>query len=191
MRNISRESPRHLQSAQVRSDGVRVLCLALYCNRFTINRLCGRWSSRSIACNINAIAGEASGESCILTLAADRQREGVLRDGDDCSLRRFVNHNRDHRCWREGATDHLGGIIRKGDDVHLFTAKLLNHRLDARAALSNNSANRVESNLVRSDDHLAAVPWLTCNRADLNETCADLWHLKLKELLDEVLMRAR
>ncbi|MEY4072570.1 MAG: hypothetical protein RLY94_725, partial [Chloroflexota bacterium] len=38
MRNISRESPRHLQSAQVRSDGVRVLCLALYCNRFTINR---------------------------------------------------------------------------------------------------------------------------------------------------------
>ena len=41
---------------------------------------------------------------------------------------------------------------------------------------------------MRSDDHLAAVPWLTCNRADLNETGADLWYLKLKELLDEVLM---
>ncbi len=134
MRNINRESPRHLQSAQVRSDGVRVLCLALCCNRFTINRLCGRWSSRSIACDINAIAGEASGESCILTLAADCQREGMLRDGDDCSLRRFVHHNGDHWSWRECAADHLSGIICEGDDVYLFAAKLFNHRLDARAA---------------------------------------------------------
>ena len=115
----------------------------------------------------------------------------MLRDGDDCSFGRFVHHNRDHRCWREGAADHLGGIICEGDDVYLFAAKLLNHRLDARAALPNNGANGIEPNLMRSDDHLAAVPWLTCNRADLNETCADLWHLKLKELLDEVLMRAR
>ena len=88
MRNISRESPRHLQSAQVRSDGVRVLCLALYCNRFTVNRFCRRWSSRSVACNINAIAGEASGESCILSFAADRDlphAQGMVRVAATCS----------------------------------------------------------------------------------------------------------
>ena len=82
------------------------------------------------------------------------------------------------------------GVVVPRDDVDLLAAELGDDGLDARAALADGGADRVEAFLARGDGDLRAAAGLAGDRLDLDRAAVDLGHLELEQAAQEALVGA-
>jgi hypothetical protein len=82
-------------------------------------------------------------------------------------------------------------IFAVGDDVDLFAAQLLHHRLDARALDADAGADRVHVAIARANGNLAARAGLTGRRLDPHDLFVDLADFLLEQLLEQALRGTR
>ncbi len=75
------------------------------------------------------------------------------------------------------------GVVVPRDDVDLLAAELGDDGLDARAALADGGADRVEPLLARRDGDLGAAAGLAGDRPDLDGAAVDLGDLELEQAL--------
>ena len=85
--------------------------------------------------------------------------------------------------------DEDAGVVAPRDDVDLLARQLGDDGLDARAALADGGADRVEALLARGDGDLGAAAGLAGDGLDLDRAAVDLGDLELEQALEEVLVR--
>ena len=88
----------------------------------------------------------------------------------------------------EGVGHEDAGVVAPRDDVDLLAGQLGDDRLDARAALADGRADRVEPVLARGDRDLRAAAGLAGDRLDLDRAAVDLGDLELEQALEEALV---
>ena len=81
------------------------------------------------------------------------------------------------------------GVVVPRDDVDLLAGQLGDDGLDARAALADGRADRVEPLLARGDGDLRAAAGLAGDGLDLDRAAVDLGDLELEQALEEALVR--
>ena len=82
----------------------------------------------------------------------------------------------------------VDGVLGPLDDVDLLAAQLGHDRLDARAALADGRADRVEALLARRHGHLGAAARLAGDGLDLHGAGVDLRDLQLEQAAQEALV---
>ena len=145
---------------------------------------------RHVAPDVDPPAGQAGREPGVLALAADGQREHPLGDGDAGDPVLLVDVDRDDLGRAQGVGHEDRRVVAPRDDVDLLAGQLRDDGLDARAALADGRADRVEPLLARRDRDLRAAARLAGDRLDLDRPAVDLGDLELEQALQEALVRA-
>src|SRR5262249_1823670 len=115
---------------------------------------------------IDLPAREPRGEARVLAALSDRERELVVRHGDQHLLLRLHHLRLDHLGGREGARDEDDRIAAPGNDVDLLAPQLANDGLDARALDADAGAHRIDLVVVRDDRDLRARAGLAGDALD-------------------------
>src|SRR5581483_2581819 len=143
-----------------------------------------------LASDVDAPTGELRGETGVLALLADRQRQLAVRHDDvrGLVLRDDVDAHDVRGLERVG--DVLLGLLAPLDDVDLLATELVDDRLHAQTALPDARAAGVDAGLARADGDLGARAGLASDADDLDLPVIDLRDLELEEPLHEKLVRA-
>ena len=201
LRALPLPSPASAAADSARLGGARLLRLSASAARASaVASVAGAASARlrgdaarlgggDVAPDVDPPAGQAGGEPGVLALAADRQREHPLGHGDGSrsgAPRRWSTP----RTWagRQRVRDEHARVLVPRDDVDLLAGELGDDRLDARAALADRRADRVEALLARRDGDLRAAAGLARDRLDLDRPRVDLGHLELEQAAQEPLV---
>ena len=144
---------------------------------------------RDVAPDVDPPAGQARGEPGVLALAADGQREHPLGHGHVRDAVLLVDVDGDDLGRAQRVGDEHAGVVVPRDDVDLLAGQLGDDGLDARAALADGRADRVEAVLARRDGDLGAAAGLAGDRLDLDRAAVDLGDLELEQALQEALVR--
>ena len=81
-------------------------------------------------------------------------------------------------------------VVAPRDDIDLLARQLGHDGLDARTALADRGADRIEAFLARGDRHLGPAAGLTGDGLDLDGAAVDLGDLELEQALEEALVGA-
>src|SRR5262249_58520470 len=132
------------------------------------------------AVDLDVPAGEPGGEPDVLSLAADGQRELVVRDDHarDLLLPVELQAGELRRAQRVGDQVLVG--LAPADDVDLLAVELVRDGLDAGAADADAGADAVHALVVAVHGDLGAVARLARDAADLDHALRDLGHLQLR-----------
>ena len=123
---------------------------------------------RDVAADVDPPAGQPRGEPGVLALAADGQREHPLGHGHARDPVLLVDVDRDDLGRAQRVGHEHGRVVVPRDDVDLLAGQLGDDGLDARAALADGRADRVEALLARRDGDLRAAAGLAGDGLDLD-----------------------
>src|SRR4051812_10222840 len=110
--------------------------------------------------DVDAPTGQPRGEPGVLALAADRQRELVVRHDHRRLLVLVVDEHLADAGRAERLGHEAGGLVVVGDDVDLLAAQLGHDHANARAAWAHARADWIDAVGVRDDRDLRAVAGL-------------------------------
>src|SRR5205823_12240758 len=144
------------------------------------------------ALDVDAPAGELGGQTHVLALLADGERQLLVFDDDFHDALAVVDDLDTLRLRRAQPVRHeRHRILRPLDDVDLLAAELADDRLDARALHADACADRIDVALARVDRHLGAVARFADRAADHHGAVIDLRHFLLEQLDEQRRIRAR
>src|SRR6516164_9367197 len=141
--------------------------------------------------DVQVPATQLAREADVLAAAPDRLRQLVLGYRDVHAVRVLIDHDRHHLRRRHGVDDELRRVLHVRDDVDALAGDLVGNRLYARAAHADAGAHRVDARIVALHRDLGAHPRIARGAEDLDQALADLGHLELEELDEELGRGAR
>ena len=144
-----------------------------------------------LALDVDAPAGEAGGETGVLALLADRQRQLVVGHDDLGGAGVLVDAHFLDLGRAEGLGHEIGGVVRERDDVDLLAAQLVDDHAHARTAGADAGPDRIDVVVVRPDGDLRAVAGFPGAGLDLDDAVGDLGDFQLEQALDQTGVCAR
>ena len=138
-----------------------------------------------LADDVELPARELRREAHVLALAADGERELLVRDDELHAPVGLVDDDLVHLGRLDRRADEARRIAVVRDDVDLLAAQLLHDGLHARALHADARADRIDVRVAARDGDLRARARLAGAGDDLHDALVDLGHLGLEELLDE------
>ena len=102
----------------------------------------------------------------------------------------FVEHHLHHLGRLQRIDDEGRGVRRPGNDVDLLALLFVDHRLHARAAHADASADRIDRGIVRHHRDLGARARITSDRLDLDDAVVDFRHFLREQPGGELRMGA-
>ena len=127
--------------------------------------------------NVNVPARKLRGQTHILPVPADRQRQFTLRhDGFD-AVAIVVDNDLGNLRRLKPIDDEGRGVFKPGNDINFLALQLADHRLNARAPHTNASANGINGTLARDDRDFRPTSRVPRDALDLHDTFINLRHL--------------
>src|SRR6185295_7887175 len=136
-------------------------------------------------------AGQLAGEADVLAATTDGLREPILGYRDVHAVRVFIHHDRLDFGRRHRVDDKLRRVLIPGDDIHPLAGNFVRHRLHARTAHADASADRVDARVVSLHGDLGAHAGIAGSSQDLNESLPHFGNFELEQLDQEFGRRAR
>ena len=102
----------------------------------------------------------------------------------------FVEHHLHHFGRLQRVDDEGRGVRRPGNDVDLLALQFVDHRLHARAAHADASADRIDRGIVRHHGDLGARARIASDRLHLDDAVVDLRHFLGEQPRGELRMGA-
>ena len=143
-------------------------------------------SELGLGFDVDLPAGQPRGESGVLTITTDRQRELVVRHDDRGLLGLVVDEHLTHSRRRERFGDESRRLIVERDDVDLLSTQLRDDHPDSRSPGADTGPHRIDSVAVRDDRDLRPPARLAGDIGDLHQVVGDFGHLELEQLLDQL-----
>src|SRR5262249_23918697 len=122
-----------------------------------------------LAAHVELPGRQARGQTDVLSLLADGERELIVRDDHLHGVLVLVHDDARHLRGRQRAADVLRGIGGPVDDVDLLVAQLLHYRLHAGTPHADAGADRVDVAVVRRDGELGPAARLARRALHLDD----------------------
>ena len=135
--------------------------------------------------DVDLVAGEPGGQTCVLTLLADGQTQLVGGHRHAAGLALVGQLHADHVRRRQRRGDELGGILAVLDDVDLLAPQFIHDGVDALPSGANARADGIHVGIVRPHGDLGAVARFPGDGAHLHGAVVDLRHLQLEQPLHQ------
>ena len=135
--------------------------------------------------DVDLIAGELGGQTGVLALLADGQRELVVGHHHAAALAALQGQNGEDVGGGEGGGHILGGVVAIFNNVDLLAAQLGDHVVHAGALGAYAGADGVHVLVGRPDGQLGAAARLAGDGADLHGAVVNFRHLQLEQALDQ------
>src|SRR5690349_432519 len=123
--------------------------------------------------DVDLRSGEMARQAYVLTAAADRKAELIVRNDDFDPALFLIDDDAADRCRLEGVDDEGRKILAPRDDVDLFALQLLNDGLDTAALHADAGANRIDGAVVADHADFGAAARIACRGLDLNDSVVD------------------
>src|SRR5450759_1943350 len=150
----------------------------------------GLLSCCDVGPDVDPPAGQPRRETRVLTFAADREAQLVVRNHDTGrSGARVHDLDARHPRRRQRGGDELRRVLGPAHDVDLLVAQLVHHRPYPLTHRTDAGALRRHVGVGAAHRELRTVPGFARDRLDLDDALLDLRHLELEQLLDQPRVR--
>ena len=137
---------------------------------------------------VQSPTGQPGGQTGILALFADGQRELPVRHHHDGSLFLLEQFHMDRFRRAESVGDEGLGLFVPRYDIYLLALKFIHYALDPVAPDADARADRVDAGLCGAHRDLAAEPSLAGDSFNLNHAVVDFRYFDLEQPFQHVLM---
>ena len=144
-----------------------------------------------LAAGVDAPAGEAGGQSNVLTLASDGQGELLIGDDDLHAVGLLVQQDLGDLGGSQRTADIFGLLRDPVDDVDLLSPKLLHHRLNPGSLHAHTGTHRIYVGVVGDHGDLGPAARLPGRSLDLDDPFIDLGDLLFEQLDQHARVGAR